>query len=198
MRALLTILAAFFFCFQVLACSCSFAWNDSFSRTAKNADFVALVKVLSFDEYLEEGIMGHEGKMPYAMTVEVIKKYKGEEQRRKIRILGDSGASCRPYLSVFEINEYYLISPSPLKETAGTDYCFFSCRTDYLKVEMNLRMAYGKYSMTRNEIDLEAFERNLKNLNRGFLVVGVITSLMILILVLRGNRKRKSGNRLRV
>lgn len=151
---------------------------------------MALVKIISFDEYLEYDISGHEGKMPYAMTVEIIKKYKGKEQREKIKILGDNGILCRPYLSDFGINGYYLISPHQLENNLNTEYDFFTCRTEYLKVDINSNIAYGKYSMIRNRIDLEAFERKLNKGDWGLLIAGSIASLLILILItLRRNKK---------
>lgn len=63
-------------------------------------------------------------------------------------------------MSHFKINGYYLVSPNPLDITATTGYDFFDCRTDYLKVDMDSKMAFGKYSMVRNEIHLDAFEKN--------------------------------------
>ena len=181
---------------SALGCSCSFAWNDSFSRTAKNSEFVALVKVISFDEYLEDEILGHEGKMPYSMTVEIIKKYKGDENRDKIRIYGDNGVLCRPYLSEFEINAYYLIAPIQLKNSPETEYDFFACRTDYLKVDSTKNKAFGNYSLIRNEIDLSTFEKKLKQGDWDLAILGsIITLLIITLLIARRNKKRNANMR---
>lgn len=180
----------FFTSLNVLGCNCSYEWNDSFSRTAKNSDFLALVKVISFDEFLEDNVLGNETKMPSSMTVEIIKKYKGIEQRKKIKILGDNGMLCRPYLSDFEINGYYLISPKPLDNLINTEYDFYTCRTDFLKVDMVSKMAYGKYSMFRNQISLKTFENKLKNGDWDLLILGLIVSLLILILIILSKNKK--------
>ncbi len=82
---------------QLLACSCSVAWNDSFSRTAKGAEFVALIKVISFDEFLDQDFMGLDEDIPYSMTVEIVEKYKGEEARREIQVVGDNGMLNRTF-----------------------------------------------------------------------------------------------------
>jgi len=184
----------FFTSLNVLGCSCSYEWNDSFSRTAKNSDFVALVKVISFDEFLEDNVLGNEIKMPSSMTVEIIKKYKGKEQRKKIKILGDNGMLCSPYLSDFEINGYYLISPNQLDNSINTEYDFYACRTDFIKVDMDLKMAYGKYSMFRNQINLETFESKLKYGDWDLFIVASITSLLIMsLLILRRNKKLQTS-----
>src|SRR5690554_3436894 len=149
------------------ACDCECLYDCSFSVVSKNSDFVALVKVISYDDYLEDKIMGHEGKMPYSMTVEIIKKYKGSETRETIKIWGDDGKECRPYIANFKIRDYYLIAPNllgdnKLKNESPTDYDFFSCSTDYLKVDMDKKVAYGEYSKDKDEIALTDFEEEIK------------------------------------
>lgn len=149
------------------ACDCECLDDCSFNIVSKNSKFVALVRVISYDDYLEDEIMGYEGKMPYSMTVEVIKKYKGSETKENIKIWGDDGKECRPYIANFKIGNYYLIAPSLLGETklkneSETDYDLFSCFTDHLKVDMNKEIAYGKYSTNKNEIKLSDFEKEIK------------------------------------
>jgi len=163
--------------------------------TAENSEFVALIRVLSFDEYLERDISGYEGKMPYSMTVEIIKKYKGGESRKRIKIWGDDGTMCRPYLSEFKINNYYLIAPHALNNTANTEFEFFSCRTDYLRVDISTNKAYGKYSLIKRQIDIKTFESKLKHGDSDLAIVGTLISLLILILVIvRRNKKRNANN----
>ena len=133
----------------------------------KNAKFVALVKVVSYDGYLTEEIMGHQGKMPRSMTVEIIKKYKGSETRKQIIIWGDDGKLCRPYISNFKIGEYFLIAPDLIENPQSTDekltdYEFFSCSTDYLKVDFTAKVAQGQYSKQQDKIYLDAFENTMK------------------------------------
>ena len=164
-RIILPLLIIFLLPLNALACSCEVAQNDSFSQTTKSSEFVALVKVVSFDEFLEHKIIGHKGKMPYVMTVEIIKKYKGKEDRKTIKIIGDNGSLCRPYLSKFKLNGYYLIAPNALKNTEKADYDFFSCRTEYLKVDMKSNIAHGKYTLKSDQIDLASFEGKMKDGN---------------------------------
>jgi len=147
--------------FQVMACSCECTGDCSFSAISSNSEIVALVKVISYDDYLEGG------KRPYSMTVEIIKKYKGTESRKTIKIWGDNGTECRPYISNFKLGEFYLVAPNQLGEYKlegenSTDYDFFSCNTDYMKVDMDKQKAFGVFTKTRTEIGLKEFEEKVK------------------------------------
>ena len=177
-----------------MACSCSRSWNDSFSKTAEVSEFVALVRVISFDSYLEREFSDYEKKIPYSMTVEIIKKYKGVENRDRITIYGDNGILCRPYLTDFEINGYYLISPNPLDESLNTEYDFFACRTEYLEVDIESNTANGKYSIIRYQINLDTFESKLENGDWDLEIVGSIILLLILTLIIVRRNKKRNAN----
>ncbi len=168
----LTLIATFLLLssLSTLACECECLDDCSFSVVSKSSDFVALVRVISYDDYLEDQIMGHEGYMPYSMTVEIIKKYKGSESRQSIKIWGDDGKECRPYIANFKIGGYYLIAPNllgenKLKNESPTDYDFFSCSIDYLEVNMEKEVAYGEYSKDVDEIKLSEIEQRMKIMN---------------------------------
>lgn len=195
LRQIIIIISFILYSSNILACSCEYAWNDSFSLTAKNSELVALVKVISFDEYLDREILGFDGKMPYSMTVEIIKQYKGTNHKKTIKIFGDNGILCRPYLSEFKINEYYLIAPNALESELNNEYDFFSCRTEYLKVDINTNMAYGKYSLTQNELDITTYEnvQDGGSQNLWILVLLVIPIVLGIGVWLR-KKKRNANN----
>lgn len=128
---------------------------------------MVLVKVISYDNYLSEEIMGHGGKMPQSMTVEIIKLYKGAETRKQIKIWGDNGGLCRPYIAQFTIGDYYLIAPGLIDEPrttkeSKTDYEFFSCSTDYLRLDMKTKILHGQYMKGQDKITLDTFEKTMK------------------------------------
>ena len=129
-------------------------------------EFVALVKVIEYSDFLEYEIDGYDNQMPYSMIVEVIQRYKGKEAKKRIKIWGDDGSLCRPYIANFEIGQYYIIAPSLIKEDSehgkANDYDFFSCFTDYLTVDIENRMAYGAYSKWRNKIPLDKVVRRFE------------------------------------
>ncbi len=152
---------------QSFACDCECVGDCTFSSISNSSEFVALVKIISFDAFLEDDILGCDGKMPYAMTVEIVEKFKGEETRIRIKIWGDNGVLCRPYLNLFEIGGHYLIAPKQLGDyklpgESATDYHFYSCNTDYLKVNLSQNKALGEYSKEQSEIDLAIFEKKLE------------------------------------
>ena len=149
------------------ACSCDCIGDCSFSSNISENNFIALVKIISFDDVIKDEIPGYEGQMPLSMTVEIIQKFQGSEKRKQIKIWGDNGALCRPYLGDFEIGEYYMIAPNMLGEyhyenESPADYDFFVCTTDYLKVDMEQGVIYGKYSRWKNKITLEKFQKGFE------------------------------------
>lgn len=163
----IVILVLILFYTSSYACSCECTGDCSFSASAYTNSLVALVKVISFHGEIEGDILGYDGDMPLSMTVEIIKKYKGKETRKRIKIWGDNGMLCRPYLGSFERGGYYLIAPSLLGEyhnegESATDYDFFACSTDYLSVDMEKGYAYGKYSRWKRKISLDKFEKVFK------------------------------------
>lgn len=161
MKKIIVILFLVLSSVKSFACTCECNWNCRFGAVSDNQEFVALVKVIEYSDFLEEKIDGYEDKMPYSITVEIIKRYKGSESRKRIKIWGDNGMLCRPYIAEFEIGQYYLIAPSKIEEDndQNGDYDFFSCITDYLKVDYVNKIAYGNYSWWRKEITLEKFEK---------------------------------------
>lgn len=165
MKKLILILILLF-SIQSFACSCQCNWGCSFSSISDKEEFVALIKVIEYSDFLDDEIHGYDGKMPYSMTVEIIKKYKGSESKKRIKIWGDNGMLCRPYISNFEVGKYYLIAPSRIEYDTQTgyknDYDLVSCYTDYLEVDYEKQTAYGEYSWWRKEINLKKFERKLK------------------------------------
>jgi hypothetical protein len=150
------------------ACSCECDGDCSFSQISKGSEFVALVKVIEYSDFLDQEIYDYDGKMPLSMTVEVIEKYIGSEKRKTIKIWGDNGMLCRPYVANFEVGKYYLIAPSKISETSDNgvkgDYDFFSCFTDYLTVDFEKQIAYGEYSRKENQVALKDFVKKIKSL----------------------------------
>lgn len=150
------------------ACSCECTGDCSFSNISKGSEFVALVKVIEYSDFLNVQIDDYDGKMPLSMTVEVIEKYIGSEKRKTIKIWGDNGMLCRPYIANFKVGKYYLIAPSKIDENSDNgvkgDYDFFSCFTDYLTVDFEKQIAYGEYSKKENQVALKDFENEIKSL----------------------------------
>lgn len=119
------------------------------------------------------------------MTAEIVKTYKGDESIKMIKILGDDGMLCRPYLYKFKINSYYLVAPRPLE---NGEYDFFACWTDHLEVDISSNKAYGKYSLFQNEIDLASFENKMK-VDWELIWIVLLSAILVLMgVVLKSNK----------
>ena len=81
-----------------VACSC--LWNGPFSKVALHKEVIILGEVLSYHKN--------------SMDVQVIEVIKGTEDRKTIRIWGDNGALCRPYVTHFPIGTTWLLAISAL------------------------------------------------------------------------------------
>jgi len=154
------------FSFNSFACDCECEGDCSFKGVSNGMEFVALVRVIEYSDYLDYEINGYDKKMPFSMTVEKGKKYKGTESRKTIKIWGDDGAQCRPYIANFEVGKHYLIAPTMIKENSKLgkkdDYDFFSCWTDYLTVDFEKGIVYGEYTKRKKEVSLVEFEKAIK------------------------------------
>jgi hypothetical protein len=147
--------------FPSIACDCDCSGDCSFSSVSTGG-FVALVKVIEYSEFLEFEDDEELTKMPLAMKVEVIKKYKGEDTRKIIQIWGDDGMLCRPYTDNFKIGNHYLIAPNKIRKDSENgkrnDYDLFVCETGFLDVDLKKKMVYGIYSKGINKISLNKIE----------------------------------------
>lgn len=87
-----------------VACSC--LWNGPFSKVALHKEVIILGDVVSYYKN--------------SMEVEIVEVIKGIERRNRIRIWGDNGALCRPYVGLFPIGTTWLFAVSALQtKTVG-------------------------------------------------------------------------------
>jgi hypothetical protein len=160
----ISILALFFlltFSEKLIACDC-----DSiapFLTVAPRTDMVALVKVKSFLSY--QDMFG--AIIPMSMEVEIIEVYKGKETRKTIIVWGSNGSQCRPYLSRFKLDQYYVIAFNKgdarfgqAGETAE-DYNISVCGDFWLSVNFELELAWGAVADNQTEIDLKDLKTKL-------------------------------------
>ena len=162
-KSILLIFTILFFT-SSYGCTCDCNWGCSFSSIYDKKEFVALIKVIEYSDYIE--LNDDNEKTPLSITAEIIKKYKGFESKKRIKIWGDNGMRCRPYISNFKVGKHYLIAPSKIDYDSinghKDDYDLFSCFTDYLEVDYKNKIAKGNYSWWRKRISLKKFEANLE------------------------------------
>jgi hypothetical protein len=93
-------------------CSCDYIGN--FLWVAPGSDLVAVVRLMEHDDYFDlTGALPEPSsvyKTPLSGRFEVLDVLKGDETRSEIKVFGDIGNLCRPYMSQFEVGKYYLIA----------------------------------------------------------------------------------------
>jgi hypothetical protein len=87
------------------ACSCM--WAGPFTTVAPGQPVIVLAEVLGHDDH--------------GMDVKVLEVLKGADRRPTIRIWGDTGALCRPYVSGFKVGTTWLFAIRPLPERMASD-----------------------------------------------------------------------------
>ncbi len=88
------------------ACSCMWA-AGGFLGVAPNAEIIVRARVVDYH--------GRNRKVDLAMDVEVAEVLKGCAAAGKIRIWGDNGALCRPYVSAFPRGTEWIFAIRPLR-----------------------------------------------------------------------------------
>jgi len=112
---LLTLLVTLLAPGVALACSCM--WSGPFTKVALGTDLVVLAEVRSYYRH--------------SMDVALVEVLKGGEDRREIRVWGDSGALCRPYVTAFPRGTRWIFA---LKREPGTrDYIISVCGEYWLE-----------------------------------------------------------------
>ncbi len=97
-------------------------------------------------------------KTPMSMEIEIIEIYKGTEQRKAVKVWGDIGNLCRPYLSQFKEGQYYVIAfhkgnyAGGHPEEKNTDYSIFGCGAYWLNVDFKKNNATGDFD-SKDRID---------------------------------------------
>jgi hypothetical protein len=118
---------------KVNACSCD--WIGPFFTVAKGTHLVVLAKIKNYGSF--------SGNMPMSMEVEVIELIKGDDTRKIIKVWGDTGILCRPYLSRFQSDSIWVLSLfksrsegySRHPEEKEGDYNISGCGEYYMKVK---------------------------------------------------------------
>lgn len=148
----------------ISACDCNM--QGKFLQVAPNTKLVALVKVTKYLSFKEI----YDVQTPMSMEVEIIDIYKGEESRKTVIVWGDIGNLCRPYLSRFKEDQYYVIAfyegldGSKVDVHANektTDYAISNCGEYWLDVDFINKIATGSVSDNQNQITLDELKSSL-------------------------------------
>jgi hypothetical protein len=147
----------------LLPCDCDF--QGGFLKVAPTTDLVALVKVRKYLTFKNI----YNAQTPMSMEVEIIDIYKGKESRKTIIIWGDNGILCRPYLSQFDIEKYYVIAlynddctkGYVPKEEKETDYFVSICGEFWLSANLVKQIATSSDRDNKTPISLSDIKTKL-------------------------------------
>ena len=121
---------------KIYACDCESQGN--FYKVSPNSDLVALVKINKYLTFKDI----YDSPTPMSMEIEILEVFKGVDKRKTIKVWGDVGHLCRPYLNQFSVDSLYVIAFQKgekgsefghLNETEN-DYSISNCGEYWLKV----------------------------------------------------------------
>lgn len=155
MKTILTLL----FLFTIhLAIGCDCFWQGPFTKIANNSSTAIIGKVIGYDVYVN----GDNGKYPTVMIIEVeeivkpinVDQYKTDESKfsdeimfarlfnkrmkKRVRVLGNYGNSCRPNVENYKIGSSYLFALSATKQQFyfyDLDFSISGCGTTSLEIK---------------------------------------------------------------
>ena len=102
--------------------------------------------------------------------VEIKEVLYGKEQKKRIRVWGDDGVLCRPYVTKFPKNTEWILNvdkvPSskikwePRREKAG-DYAISVCGEHWLALKDRKIIGEDFYSFPKTEMSYEEFKQRI-------------------------------------
>ncbi len=149
---------------QSEACTCS--WVGPLLTVGPRAELIIRAKVL--------GYHGRSRGVDLAMDVEVQEVFKGATKAERIRIWGDNGSQCRPYVSGFPVQTEWIFAIGRLAGEEGRrgDYYINGCGEYWAKVESGSVIgrlsspAQPAVSDKPESISLKEFREKLRTMGR--------------------------------
>jgi hypothetical protein len=145
-------------------CDCDYAGN--FLTISKNADAIFIVRVDGYNDFFSW--LWTNGN-PESATFEVIKTLKGFADEKEIKVFGDNGMLCRPYIDTFKKDRYYVVALYQCSENregeTTEDFLISACGEYWLDYNSTSKIITGLITPGTSKpstLKLEAFEKLLK------------------------------------
>jgi hypothetical protein len=87
---------------SIRACECH--WIGPFLTVAPDAELIVCGRVLSYHD------VGKISRIPQAMDVQVLEVLKGRTSSSRLRVWGDDGHLCRPYVTQFPVGTEWVLA----------------------------------------------------------------------------------------
>lgn len=149
-------------------CDCDYIGN--FLVASKNAEAIFIVKVREHGDYISlTGTVPTAVSVPTTAIFEIVKTLKGNSDNKAIRVFGDNGVLCRPYVDVFRKDKYYVVGlqrcdGNERSETTD-DFEISGCGEFWIDYNPATDMVTGRIKNKKRKpttMTLEAFEKLLK------------------------------------
>jgi hypothetical protein len=114
---------------DIFACTC--ANNRPFFDVTANVDLIVLGEPISYQD------VSQFSSQPLSADVEIQRVLKGNVSLEKIRVFGDNGALCRPYVTKFPLNTTWVFALNFLSNGPNGEpqYAISNCGEFSLKVK---------------------------------------------------------------
>lgn len=148
----------------------------NFLKVKDNVEVIAVIKVVQYNDYfpLTGAAPPDTINQPLSATFEIVEILKGQETRKAIKVFGDDGADCRPYIDTFEMNKYYVVGlikcvdaerKFGIRETKN-DYQIIVCGEywlDYNPEDKTITGLIKDKNKKKTSMKIDEFKRLLKN-----------------------------------
>jgi len=156
--ALFLLFSFFFIQPQVDACSC--LWAGPFLKVAPKCELVIRGRV--------SGYYGEERNIRLAMDVEVLEVLRGKTQENELRIWGDDGMLCRPYVTRFPVGTEWILGLNGPGSKPGCtpDYAISICGQYWLQIKDGRvigNIDNEKDQSSSQELSIDEFRRRCRD-----------------------------------
>jgi hypothetical protein len=149
-------------------CDCDYIGN--FLTISKWAEVIFIVKVTGHGDYISlTGAAPNTVSVPLTATFEVIKTLKGNTDKKEIRVFGDNGVLCRPYIDTFQKDKYYVVGlyrcDGKERNETVDDFQITGCGEFWIQYNPESSTVTGRIKnkkRKRTTMTLETFEKLLK------------------------------------
>ena len=150
MKTAIIILTIFLSLLTIKTYACDCESQGNFYKVSPNSDLVALVKITKYLTFKDI----YDSPTPMSMEVEILEVFKGVDNRKTIKVWGDVGHLCRPYLNQFSLDSLYVIAFQKGEKGSGfghlneteNDYSISNCGEYWLKASSKTDTLIGSES----------------------------------------------------
>jgi hypothetical protein len=172
MKRLLPIIIGLLIWNAGLSCDCKYMGN--FLKVSQYPELIVIVKVKQYEDYFElTGAAPDTIHQPMSATFEIIRVLKGKTDKKEIKVFGDDGALCRPYIDTFKKDGYYVVGlakctnverENNIRETTE-DYQIWTCGEYWIEYNPGDRTVKGLINDKNRKSKIISLDNLVQQLN---------------------------------